>query len=92
MLVWEYVVWPLILDLDRSYFTLQEYHRKRDQFCQTFGTRPTQLTGGFISLVVRGVLIRKRGYYSIHHRLIAYMRKRETLELGYALKEVYTKR
>ena len=35
-MVWEKIVWPLILDVDRSYFSLKEYHIKRDQFCQMY--------------------------------------------------------
>lgn len=30
-LMWEYVVWPLVLKLNRNYFTPQEYHDRRDQ-------------------------------------------------------------
>ena len=29
-LVWEYVIWPLVLDVNRNYFTLKEYHIQRD--------------------------------------------------------------
>jgi hypothetical protein len=85
------VIWPLVLDLDRSYFTLKEYHQKRDQFCTLYGVKPSSLAGGFISLVGRGVLERNRGYYSLHYRLIPYMRARVILDIGIALKEVYSK-
>ena len=33
-MVWENVVWPLVLEINRSYFTLREYHAKRDAFCK----------------------------------------------------------
>jgi hypothetical protein len=29
-LVWKYIVWPLLLEANRQYFTLQEYRTKRD--------------------------------------------------------------
>ena len=90
-LLWEHVIWPLILDLDRSYFTLEEYHQKRDQFCTLYSVQPSSLSGGFISLVVRGVLERNHEYYSLHYRLIPYMRAKAILDLGTALKEVYSK-
>jgi len=90
-LLWEHVIWPLVLDLDRSYFTLEEYHQKRNQFCTLYGVQPSSLSGGFISLVVRGLLERNRGYYSLHYRLIPYMRTRAILDLGTALKEVHSK-
>lgn len=90
-LLWEHVIWPLVLDLDRSYFTLEEYHRKRNQFCTLYGVPPSSLSGGFISIVARGVLERNCGYYSLHYRLIPYMRARAVLDIGTALKEVYSK-
>ena len=33
-LVWEYVIWPLVLDVNRNYFTLNEYHTQRDTVCK----------------------------------------------------------
>lgn len=92
-LVWEYVVWPLILDTNRQFFTLKEYHLKRNRFCELYGIQdPSKIAGGFISLVTRGLLVKERGYYSLHYRLLPYMRKRVVLEYGVAVKEVYTKR
>ena len=41
-LVWEYVIWPLILDVNRNYFTLQEYHIKRDYVCENKEILPFQ--------------------------------------------------
>ena len=29
-LSWEMIVWPLILELDRPFFTVREYQAKRD--------------------------------------------------------------
>ncbi|MGI0048010.1 MAG: hypothetical protein ACREAW_00575 [Nitrososphaera sp.] len=89
--MWEHVIWPLVLDLDRSYFTLEEYHQKRNQFCTLYAVQPSSLSGGFISLVARGVLERNHEYYSLHYRLIPYMRTRAILDHGTALKEVYSK-
>ena len=37
-MVWEKIIWPLVLGVNRSYFSLKEYHVKRDQFCQTQDT------------------------------------------------------
>ena len=30
-LMWEYIVWPLVLQLNKSYFTIEEYHKMRDK-------------------------------------------------------------
>jgi hypothetical protein len=91
-MVWEKIIWPLILDLNRSYFILKEYHVKRDQFCQTYKIRPSKVAGGVVSLLVKGILIREKNIYSIHYRLIPYMRKRVYLEYGLVLREINTKR
>ncbi|MDQ4050925.1 MAG: hypothetical protein M3093_04865, partial [Thermoproteota archaeon] len=65
-MVWENVVWPLVLELNRSYFTLKEYHAKRDSFCTKTGTSPSRVAGGFVSLLVKGILVRSKNMYSIH--------------------------
>lgn len=90
--VWEKVVWPLVLDLRRPYFTLEEYHMKRDSVCDLYGIPHSGLSGGFISLVTKGLLKREEGCYSLEYRLIPYMRKRVVLEYGVAVKETYSKR
>jgi hypothetical protein len=91
-MVWEKVVWPLILEVNRSYFTLREYHVKRDEFCNLYNIRPSKVAGGFVSLLIKGILIREKNIYSIHYRLIPYMRKKVSLEYGLVIREVNTKR
>ena len=92
-IVWEYVVWPLILQINRQYFTLQEYRTMRDEFSRIYDIQsPLRLSGGLISLVDKGILAKnKEGLYSIDFRLIPYMRKKIKLEYGLAVKEIYTK-
>jgi len=51
-----------------------------------------KVSGGFVSLLVKGILIRQKSIYSIHYRLIPYMRKKANLEYGQAIREVSTKR
>jgi len=87
-MVWEKIIWPLILDVNRSYFSLKEYHIKRDEFCQTYKIQPSKFASGVISLTVKGILIREKNIYSIHYRLIPYMRKRVYLEYGLVLREI----
>ena len=91
-MVWEHVVWPLILEINRSYFSLREYHVKRDDFCKTSGVSPSKVAGGFVSLLIKGILARNKNVYSIHYRLIPYMRKKAPLEYGLVIREVNTKR
>jgi hypothetical protein len=91
-MVWENVIWPLVLETNRSYFTLKEYHAKRDSFCKKTGISPSKVAGGFVSLLVKGIIVRSKNMYSIHYRLIPYMRKKAELEYGLVTREIYTKR
>lgn len=91
-MVWENVVWPLILEMNKPYFTLKEYHIRRDEFCRTTGMPASRVAGGFVSLLIKGILARNKNIYSIHYRLIPYMRKRAQLEYGQVIREVNTKR
>lgn len=91
-MVWEKVVWPLILEVNRSYFTLGEYHAKRNEFCRLSKIRSSKVAGGFVSLLIKGILVREKNIYSVHYRLIPYMRKRVNLEYGLVIREVNTKR
>lgn len=91
-MVWENVVWPLVLDINRSYFTLKEYHVKRDAFCKESGISPSKVAGGFVSLLIKNIITRDKNVYSIHYRLIPYMRKKVLLEYGLVTREVNTKR
>jgi hypothetical protein len=91
-MVWENIIWPLILDVNRSYFTLKEYHSKRDKFCKYRNMQSSKVAGGFVSLLVKGILTRQKSIYSIHYRLIPYMRKKANLEYGQAIRETSTKR
>jgi len=91
-MVWENVVWPLVLEINRSYFTLREYHSKRDGFCIINNVSPSKVAGGFVSLLIKGIIVRNRNIYSIHYRLIPYMRKKANLEYGIVIREVSTKR
>jgi hypothetical protein len=90
--VWEGVIWPLVLEVNRSYFTLDEYHTKRDSFCMTNNIPQPRIAGGFVSLLVKGILTREKKIYSIHYRLIPYMRKKVNLEYGQVMREISTKR
>lgn len=92
--VWEFIVWPLILQTNRQYFTIREYRRKIDEFAKInnikLGSR-SKLSGGLISLMNRGILVKNNHLYSIHYRLVPYMRKKAKLEYGLAFKEIYSK-
>ena len=91
-MVWENVVWPLVIDVNRSYFSLKEYHAKRDEFCKHSGISASKVAGCFVSLLIKGIIARDKNIYSIHYRLIPYLRKKAPLEYGLVIREVNTKR
>ena len=87
-------MWPLILQTNRQYCPIHEYHRKKDEFAKINNNiKPwsPKLSGGLISLMNRGLLEKNNGLYSIHYRLVPYMRKKVKLEYGLAFKEIYSK-
>jgi hypothetical protein len=86
-------VWPLILKINRQYFTIHEYRRKVNEFAKinNIPLGSPKLSGGLISLINRGILVKNNGLYSIHYRLIPYMRKKVKLEYGLAFREIYSK-
>ncbi|MEM2856820.1 MAG: hypothetical protein QW416_06955 [Candidatus Nitrosocaldaceae archaeon] len=92
-LVWEDIIWPLILDNNRPYFTIGEYHSKRDDYLQSHEINPNKIAGGFVSLIVKGLIIKDKGrdVYTIHYRLIPYLRKRVVLRYGQAARDISVK-
>ena len=90
-LVWEDIVWPLITDLEKPYFTLKEYQEKRDAVGKNKNITPRQISGGFISLVNKGILIHQEKTYSIHYNLIPYINNKGTLDYGTVLRETHKK-
>jgi hypothetical protein len=85
------IVWPLIMEKNRPYFSIDEYQLKRIIFSKESNIPSSKLSGGLISLVVKGILIKEENVYSLHYRLIPYLRKKAILTYGQALKETYTK-
>lgn len=73
-LVWSEVVWPLILENNDAAFTLDQYQKKRDQMCAQGGVGMTTMSRGLASLLQKGILRKEGELYSIHYRLIPYMR------------------
>ena len=81
-LVWAEIIWPLILELNDVAFTLEQYQRKRDLVCAKQNISKTVISRGLASLLQKGILLKEDNLYSIHYRLIAYMRLKA--DCGYA--------
>ena len=92
-LVWNQIVWPLVLELNKSWFSIDEYHKRRDEYCRDDTELRNKVSGGFVSLIVKGLLLKDKDseVYSIHWKLVPYMRKRLWLDYGEAIRLVSTK-
>ena len=80
-LMWEYIIWPLVLELDKNYFTPEEYHKMRNKVSIEKNIPISKMSGGLVSLLLKGILTQDQKYYSIHYKLIPYMRKKVHLDL-----------
>lgn len=90
--VWEYVVWPLVLDKDSNCFTPKEYLHKRDKVCKNKDISPFKIAGGLISLLNKGILFHDENQYSINYKLIPYLKRRTHLNYSTVLKKTRSKK
>jgi hypothetical protein len=88
-IVWEYIIWPIIVKTRKPYFTLKEYHLRRDEFISAHSIHVWDLGCGLSSLISKGVLYKKdRDQYWIHYRLNPYIHTDAVLDYGFAMKHV----
>ena len=85
--VWEKIVWPIILEINDVSFSLKQYQKKRDELCQKNNFKISEMSRGLASLIQKGVLIKENDMYSIHYRLIAYMRVKAGCDYTTAINE-----
>ena len=89
--VWEKVMWPLILELNNISFTTLQYKKKRDAVCKELAIPSSKIAGGFVSLLLKGILYKENDLYSIHYRLIPYLRLKADCDYATAVRETNTK-
>ena len=85
--VWEKIVWPLILEIDDVAFSVKQYQTKRDQICEKNNLKISDISRGLASLLQKGILLKEDKMYSIHYRLIAYMRMKANCDYATAINE-----
>ena len=90
-IVWYKIIWPLILDLDDVVFSLKQYHKKRDEICNKDNLKISEMSRGLVSLLQKGIILKESGMYSIHYRLIPYMRVKAECDYSTAMNEVRMK-
>jgi len=86
--VWHEIVWPLILEVNDLSFTLKQYQKKRDEICNKKGVGVSTTSRGLASLLQKGIIFKEKALYSIHYRLIAYMRLKADCDYATAIREV----
>jgi len=86
--VWAEIVWPLILEINDVAFSLKQYQKKRDQICEKNNVKITVTSRGLVSLMQKGILLKEEDIYSIHFRLIPYMRLKANCDYATAIHEV----
>ena len=85
--VWQEIIWPLILEINDVSFSLKQYQKKRDQVCEVKGVEASTTSRGLVSLLQKGILFKENALYSIHFRLIAYMRLKADCDYATAIHE-----
>ena len=67
---------------------LKQYQKKRDDICKKFNIPITTLSRGLASLIQKELLLKENQNYSIHYRLIAYMRLKSECDYATTIHEI----
>ena len=89
--VWAEIIWPLILEINDVIFTLQQFQNKRQKVCEEKNISINIPSRGLASLLQRGIIVKENNVYSIHYKLIPYMRLKATCDYATAIHEVRIK-
>ena len=84
---WKNIIWPLLLEVNRPWFTLKEYRTKRDEVSYTNHIPKDKIGKGLISLIFKGLVVKEKENYSIDDNLLPYLKKRVILEYNIAVRE-----
>ena len=86
--VWKNIIWPLLLEVNRRWFTLKEYRTKRDEVSDTNHIPKEKIGKGLISLIFKGLVVKENENYSIDDNLLPYFEKKNILEYSVAMREI----
>ncbi len=90
-LTWDLVVWPMLLQLNRPYFTLNEFRIKRNEICIKYGIKCSNIRGGLVSLTYKGFLIKNQDIYLINFNMSLYLKKKVNLNYSKAFRKKIAK-
>ena len=86
--VWAEIIWPLVLEIGDITFSLKQFQEKREKVCREKNTTITIASRGLVSLVLKGILLKEKDLYSLHYKLIPYMRLKAECDYATAINEV----
>jgi len=89
--VWAEIIWPLILEINDTTFSLKQFQDKREKVCKEKNTTITIASRGLVSLMLKGIILKEKNLYSIHYKLIPYMRLKAKCDYATAIHEVRIK-
>ncbi len=89
--VWSEIIWPLILEINDVSFSLKQFQEKREKICDERNISVNIPSRGLVSLMQKGIIKKEEKVYSIHFRLIPYMRLKATCDYATAIYEVRLK-
>ena len=89
--VWAEIIWPLILEINDVVFTLKQFQNKRQKVCEENNISINIPARGLASLLQREIILKEKNIYSIHYKLIPYMRLKATCDYATAIHEVRIK-
>ena len=84
---WDLVVWPMLLQFNRPYFTLNEFRIKRNEICIRHGIKCSNIRGGLVSLTYKGFLIKNQDIYLINFSLSLYLKNKVNLAYDKAFRK-----
>ena len=71
---------------------IKDFHLgKRDDVCHENNLKISDMSRGLVSLVQKGVIIKENNMYSIHYRIIPYMRVKADCDYASAINETRMK-
>ena len=89
--VWSEIVWPLILQINDVAFSLKQFQEKREKVCNEKNISINIPSRGLVSLMQKGIIRKEGKVYSVHYRLIPYMRLKATCDYATVILEVRLK-
>jgi len=89
--VWAEIIWPLILEINDVIFTLKQFQDKRQKVCEEKNISINIPARGLASLLQRGIILKEKNIYSIHYKLIPYMRLKAVCDYATAIHEIRIK-